>query len=204
MKKIIFLALVCTVNLISSSTGFTSSDIDSWIVVKDHMEVHENPSENSAILKIISLGYSVTLLEKEKNIDLGQEIDEWLYIDTHFSKKGGSLKGWVKKEYLADRGKFLKVNHFRKCTINQIIGGVLFNYQFYSNGAYKRKILNKNEYGKIISESFIHGNLYQYGKVIIAADGNKNNSSVVFYLNNNGLLCFPGCSEQMKCCPSCD
>lgn len=165
--------------------GLNKLDNDYRIVVGDNVNLRSDDNEKSQVIGKIDIATKVRVLKRtNKKVKVGDKEGEWVYIDSRFFKKGTNetVKGWVFDYYLADLDVFKKIDTYRECKIEGMIGDYLLSYEFYKDASYKRKIL---EYEKN-STRFVKGKLYRYRDVVVALD---EDSHQLFYFRKDGFLC---------------
>src|SRR4030042_1282261 len=111
------------------------------IVVGDNVNIRSEQNEKSLVVAKIYIATKVQILKRtNKKIKIGDKEGEWVFIDARYYKKGTreTVKGWVFDYYLADLDVFEKMNSYKNCSIEGMIGDYLLSYEFYKDGTYKR------------------------------------------------------------------
>ncbi len=158
------------------------------MVVADSVNVREKPDINSKVVTQLDITYLVDFLSKSDLEYKSKTVSGyWVYIDTGIIDltvdKNNSIKGWVVSTFLADSGKFKRVNKFKRCLIDGWIGDSKTYYDINTDGSF---ITKKQDYETDIISTY-NGYLYQYGRVVIAVD--EIDGKELFYINENNDLC---------------
>ncbi|PKL35371.1 MAG: hypothetical protein CVV44_21410 [Spirochaetae bacterium HGW-Spirochaetae-1] len=195
------LKLVLFVSLILFQDNFIKADENEFVIaIADNINVRSEPTTSSSILSKVYITKQVMILKRKgKKIKLGDIEGEWIFIDTRSYAKGtkSTVKGWAFDYYFAKINDFKKMDSFKSCSIEGVVGDYLLSYKFNDNGAYKRKIYNA-ESGKY---DFIGGHLYRLKDVVAAIDADKKYE--LFYFTPKGILCSQQYDETGQICSQC-
>jgi hypothetical protein len=202
MKSVfkVFMPFILFFSLANYSSAASKSN--SLIVVGDNVNLRQEPSPNSPIVFKLYLTKTVRVVKRtDKKITIDNKSGEWVYVDTGSFKKDSldeTIKGWVFDYYLADLNVFEKINSYKNCSIEGVVGDYLLSYEFYKDGTYKRKLF---EYEKNTNR-FIKGKLYRYRDVVAAVD--EDGRQELFYFRKDGSLCCQQFHEDgAQMCATC-
>jgi uncharacterized protein YgiM (DUF1202 family) len=162
------------------------------IISGDYVNLREKPSLDSKVIKQLRITSRVKVLRSsEEKIDIKGESGHWVYVasTTYQNEKGENLRGWVFDTYIADVSQFNKIDSFKNLSLcGWLTGDAEVNYTFLPDGSFYSLVIDKDAYGKNISEQKVYGKLYQFKKVVLGLyDGTS--FYVAFYLSDDKNIC---------------